>query len=124
MNLDGTLVELGRQGLAQADSELVVQIAKVLWYSTEIPNLAEMPAAHRNDVGYVIDRLARFNVVPKERKLRLLAAIEPFKGNASQSAPTLGKDPLAVAWGASADMSRFMPDLIPLQTRHYAAGQK
>lgn len=120
MNLTELIVELGHQGLVHAETALVVQIAKAMWYSTEIPNLEEMSEVYRNDVGYVIDRLARFNVVPKGRKLQLLAAIEPFRCKSENSMPRLCKDPLAVEWGATGDLSRFIPDLMPLQTRHYA----
>ena len=38
-----------------------------------------LPAKLRPDAGYLVDRLARFNVLPKEQKLRLLSAVRQYQ---------------------------------------------
>ena len=123
INLTDALSDLSRQGLAGADKHLVVEVAKAVWYSANVPNLGNMPAQLRADAGYIVDRLARFNVLPKWRKLQLLAALEPYKRLSPPSTGSSCRDPLAIAWGASADLTVFMPDLLPYQTRHFAATQ-
>ena len=114
---------MARSGFAHVEPELLREVAERLWYEREVPNLAEVPAKLRPDAGYLVDKLARFNVLPKERKLRLLAAVRKYQP--SSPAPRVDvagrKDPLAVAWGASMNLTSRLGELMPYQTRQYAA---
>ena len=65
-------------GLGYADPEDVVYIAKNVWYYDFMPDLSAVSGPYRNDVGYLFDRLARFNVLTKERKLALIYAVAPI----------------------------------------------
>ncbi len=123
MALERMLGDVARQGFARVDPKLLRVVAERLWYTGEVPNLAKVRAALRPDAGYLVDRLARFNVLPKERKLRLLSAIRPFQpASPAHNAAAAGrKDPLAVAWGASMDLTSRLGELMPYQTRQYAA---
>ncbi|KON79792.2 hypothetical protein PA01_15080 [Azoarcus sp. PA01] len=123
MALERMLGDVARQGFARVDPDLLREVAERLWYVGEVPNLAEVPAKLRPDAGYLVDRLARFNVLPKEQKLRLLSAVRQYQP--PPPAPSAGvagrKDPLAVAWGASMDLTSRLGELMPYQTRQYAA---
>lgn len=108
-------------GLGYADPEDVVYIAKNVWYYDFMPDLSAVSGPYRNDVGYLFDRLARFNVLTKERKLALIDAVAPYKPARPMPSEEC-RDPSAIEWGASYDLKAFMGDLMPFQTRHYAAG--
>lgn len=115
------LHEIGQHGLHGVDRELIIFIAKSVWYYDLMPDLDEIEGPFRNDVGYLIDCLARFDVLEKEHKLELIAAVERYK----PSAPALDSerhDPRAREWHSSADIMPFMGDILPFQTRHYASG--
>lgn len=123
MTLERMLGDVARQGFARVDAELLREVAERLWYADEVPDLAEVPAKLRPDAGYLVDRLARFNVLPKEQKLRLLSAVRQYQPLPSppQAEVADRKDPLAVAWGASMDLTSRLGELMPYQTRQYAA---
>lgn len=122
-SLNEALVALVQQGLLLADKERLIEVAKALWYSPEVPDPSNLPPQCQNDVCYVIDRLARFNVLSKSRKLQLLNAIEKFRKDLGTQPASATLDPLAASWGASGDLIPFMQDLLPFQTRHFAASQ-
>ena len=122
MTLERMLGDVVRQGFARVDPTQLREVAERLWYGAEVPNLAEVPAQLRPDAGYLVDRLARFNVLPKEQKLRLLSAVRQYQPPSDPKAEMADrKDPLAVAWGASMDLTSRLGELMPYQTRQYAA---
>jgi hypothetical protein len=115
------LNELGEHGLNGVDREHIIFIAKSVWYYDLIPDLGQISGPFRNDVGYLIDCLARFNVLPKQRKLELISAMERYKP-LLPAVESRCHDPRARAWGASCDIMPFMADILPFQTRHCASG--
>ncbi|WP_407277589.1 hypothetical protein U5817_13055 [Aromatoleum evansii] len=123
MALERMLGDVARQGVAHVAPELLREVAERLWYAGEVPNLAKVPANLRPDAGYLVDRLARFNVLPKERKLQVLSAVRQYQpASPTPAADVTGrKDPLAVAWGASMDLTSRLGELMPYQTRQYAS---
>lgn len=118
--LERNLREVCRQGLANANSRLLQDVAEQLWYSDEVPKLTLVQPSFRRDAGYLVDKLSRFNVLGKARKLALIGAVRPFMQQQSQPVNKACRDPLALEWGASTDLTRRMKELMPLQTRHYA----
>lgn len=120
--LEAMLGAIAHQGLAHADQTLLCQVAERLWYSHDVPNLAVLSSALRPDAGYLVDRLARYSVLSKSRKLRLITVVQPYKGTCDGQDRwiTTCKDPLAREWGASSDLTCRMAELLPLQTRQYA----
>lgn len=119
-SLERLLAEVVVQGFANADHTLLRETAERLWYTCEVPDLALLPASHRAEAGYLVDRLARFNLLTKSRKLQILAALRPYRPGAAKSETHL-KDPLAAAWGSSMDLTSRLGELMPYQTRQYAA---
>jgi len=118
--LEQKLGEVARQGLAHADQQLLREVAEQLWYSAAVPNLAHVPPLLRPDVGYLVDKLARFNVLGSARKFALLDAVRPYLHAREKPANSVCRDPLAVEWGASSDFSCRLRELMPYQTRQYA----
>lgn len=117
------LGSIARQGFARADAALLRKLAERLWYGRSVPDLSKVQEEYRRDAGYLVDRLTRFNVVKVTRKQKVLAALTPFKpanANPSQSY----RDALASAWGASAELTPRLAELLPYQTREYAEGRK
>ena len=79
---------LGRvvsQGVARADSGLLREVAEKLWYGRCVPNLSKFPEPERREAGYLVDRLARVNVMAVARKQKVLAALTPYKPAAPDS---------------------------------------
>lgn len=120
-SFENELGEVARQGLARVDTVLLRKVAEQLWYSHKVPDLGRLAPNLRHDAGYLVDSLARFNVLNKEQKLRVLGALLPFKPTKTMASSC--KDPLAVAWGASSDLASRLAELMPYQTRQYAADQ-
>jgi len=118
---DEALAVLCSDGLARMDPALLLRVALTVWYTSLIPDLGKVPAADRADIGYLLDRLSRFNIMSKQRKLDLLGSLAPYKPISPPATMSACKDVLAIEWGASADMMPFVEELLPYQTRHYAA---
>lgn len=123
MTFEDMLSAVAQQGLPAADPRILRAIAEQLWYEDAIPDLSKVEVPLRNDAGYLIDILVRFKVLPKAQKLAVIAALEPFKPAQPTIHPAC-KDPRALAWGAHADLTRRLPELLPYQTRQYAATRK
>jgi hypothetical protein len=120
-DLEAALGEVASQGLARAHFGLLRNVAEHLWYQHDVPDLNKVAPQWRRDAGYLVDRLVRFNVLSKDRKLRVLTALSPFRPHCSPVSTC--KDPLAVKWGASSDLTGRLGELMPYQTRQYAANQ-
>ena len=115
------LHDIAQHGLHGVDREHIIFIAKSVWYYDLMPDLGEIDGPFRNDVGYLIDCLARFSVLEKERKLALIAAVGLYKPELP-AVDSYCNDPGAREWHSSADIMPFMGDILPFQTRHYASG--
>lgn len=117
------LASIARQGFAHADAALLRKVAERLWYGRSVPDLSQVQEKYRRDAGYLVDRLTRFNVVKVTRKQKVLAALTPFKP--ANTIPLQSyRDALASAWGASAELTPRLAELLPYQTREYAEGRK
>lgn len=117
------LGDVARQGFAHADAVLLRLVAERLWYGRSVPDLGKVPEPYRRDVGYLVDRLARFNVVKAGRKQKVLAALTPYKPS-SIAEWQRHRDTLASVWGASAELTPRLAELLPYQTREYAEERK
>ncbi len=107
------LAVLCSDGLAWMDTDLLIRVAVTVWYSSHIPNLGKVPEPCRADIGYLLDRLSRFNIMSKERKLELLASLEPYRPASPPATESQCKDVRAIEWGACADLMPFVEELLP-----------
>lgn len=111
------------QGVARADAGLLREVAEKLWYGRSVPNLSKFSESERREAGYLVDRLARVNVMALARKQKVLAALTPYKPSTAD--PQLrNRDALAVTWGVREDLTSRMAELLPYQTRTYEAERK
>ncbi len=111
------------QGVARADAGLLREVAEKLWYGRSVPNLSKFSESERREAGYLVDRLARMNVMALARKQKVLAALAPYKP--SMPDPQVrNRDALAVTWGVREDLTSRMAELLPYQTRTYEAERK
>lgn len=117
-NYEQLLCALVSEGLSRAENGVLLQVAEGLWFESWVPDLSQLPEDLRPDAGYVLDRLARFNVVEKEQKQRVISAIGSYKPNFSELL-VRHKDKLANEWGASEELTLRLPELMPYQTRQY-----
>ncbi len=120
-DLEGAIGEVARQGLMRAPFDLLRSVAEHLWYERDVPDLSKVAPELRPDAGYLVDRLARFNVLAKDQKLKVLDALAPYQPSNPPTSDS--KDPLAIKWGASADITMRLSELMPYQTRQYAASR-
>ncbi|MGE5472569.1 MAG: hypothetical protein ACM3X0_17390 [Bacteroidota bacterium] len=113
------LALLAYRGLANADVPALREIADCLWHSRYVPDLGLVPSELRQDAGYVVDRLTRFNVLDQAREIEILAALAPWQDKVDRDAVPGCRDPLAQEWGAHADLSRWQ-----LMALHYPEARK
>ncbi|QDQ28544.1 hypothetical protein FNU76_20530 [Chitinimonas arctica] len=113
------LVNVARVGLARTKRQDVKSLALGVWHKGYTPDLKALEGDYLKDVGYLLDRLARFNVLPPQRKLKLFRAVAKLKPGKQADQGRKFRDRLASEWGASTDYSAFKDDLLPLQTRHF-----
>ena len=111
------------QGLLRAESGLLRQVAERLWYGRSVPDLSKVPEPYRRDAGYLVDRLARFNVVKAARKEKVLVALLPYKPQGVEQEQNF-RDVLALVWGASSELTPRLAELLPYQTREYAEARR
>lgn len=121
LNPQQTLERVATVGLVRAREEDVLSVARALWHEGFVPDFANLTEAQQREAGYLVGRLARFNVVERERKAVLLKSVERIKSNLAPVARSAGRvnDPLADELGATGDLGRFMVKLLPMQTRHF-----
>lgn len=121
VQVNAVLKRVAQKGLSQASSRDVGRLAEAVWYGNTVPDLRELSSAALRDAAYLVDRLARYNVVSVERQKQLLEVLKtvPSSNESATSSPQT-RDRLAQKWGASADLHQFSDVLLPLQTRHAA----
>ena len=99
------------------------EVALYIWYQNSIPNASHFNSFEKQKAGYLIERLMRYNCVPKCRKLELLQLVNTLKNQLkpeiTNSKDNFNAEPLAIGWGLSEDVSLMMSDLLQYQTRHY-----
>lgn len=96
------LQRIAQAGISNADPSDVVAVARALWETDELPDVSEIDGAYRLDALFLLNRLAQFNCVPCDRKLVILSMLQDDCRDGSE-------------------LNRFLPLLLPLQTRHYIA---
>ncbi len=105
------------RGLARLEEGDVTALAAALWHEGFEPDVAALEKSYRADVGYLLDLLTRLGPLSREQKEQLRRPLESLRPTAPKE--TRSRDPLAKAWGASCDLTRFLPQVLKLQRRAY-----
>lgn len=99
-------------------------VALAMWYEDFVPDSSNFSGNDSQVAGYVVDKLMRFNCVPKETKLKLGEFVRQQKNfvqaPVNEMRELRGRDKLALSWGLGSDLKHYVKDLLPFQTRHYA----
>ena len=107
--LNDMLSLVAQRGLARVEFEVVRAVALALWYGVETPELAGLQGPHVAEAVQLVERLSYYNVVPQPRKKVLLGKVR----KALEFLQSVTRTDFERAYKA------FLPELQPLQTRHY-----
>jgi len=109
--LNAVLTQVAQRGLKCVEFEAVRDAALAVWYGTETPELDSLQGPHSDEAVQLVERLSYYNLVPQPRKKALL-------GRARQ-ALAVRKEVARADFEAA--YKTFLPQLQPLQTRHYVS---
>lgn len=131
------LYRLASAPLCEASSELLAELALVVWYAdSAVPGLQSVldcmvvgPELMLRRAIYLIDRLRRFPCITNEKASQLKRVVDNFSalkateysGNIPSHSCFRGSEVLACAWGINEDVNRQMKFILHYQTRSYAA---
>lgn len=129
--LSVALEKLTKKPLNQADSEALRNVALEVWYSkTDLSTeLSAFARRQRSDLefrraGYLLERLTRFTCLSENRLSETVEGLKHFRPFATPSGATRRRsDALAARWGLDEGLGEKVQELLPYQTRHYAADQ-
>ncbi|MCL8307621.1 hypothetical protein [Pseudomonas putida] len=138
-DFNDNLLELVSDPFRDQDSQKLIETAVVVWYGdiallqgfSEIARNPSIDDASKKKALYILDTLRRYPCVSAERKqvakeiILKNIVLKSRSGDslAEERVKTFMLDRLAFEWGLSEDVSALMKDVLPYQTRHYAATQ-
>jgi len=103
------LSEVAQKGMTQVKLDVMKAVALDVWYGSEVRDLSKLEGPYRKDVLFLVERLTYYNVVPQSRKKALLQTVRQAGGRFEDlNNPVL-----------EGRFNDFLPDLQPMQTRHY-----
>lgn len=108
--LTAVLTQVAEQGLKCVGFDAVKDAALAVWYGTETPELDALQGPHSVEALRLVERLSYYNVVPQPRKKVLLGRARQALADFKEA----GRADFELAY------KTFLPQLQPLQTRHYA----
>lgn len=108
--LEAALTAVAQKGLAASGVEVVKSAALGVWHGSHVPAESVFQGPFALEAALLVERLAFYAIVPQPRKKELLCLVRPS---------------LAAAGGLSrtafnAEFKRYLPDLQPLQGRHFS----
>lgn len=106
---NAALMRVAQQGLSHVDGRVVEAVAMGVWHGEEAPDLELATGPHLDDAMKLVERLSYYNVVPQERKKKLLGQVRRLRHSARGSNDSQ----------FDSEFRRFLPRLQPLQTRHF-----
>lgn len=114
--------------LDEADTQALIQIAILVWYTdTDIKEVIcilltkNLSTTEICRAGYLLTRLTRFACISDIRANECLAAVrESLPYEPGQSSKNRGRkiDDLAACWGLKRGLGFKVQDILPYQTRH------
>lgn len=125
MSLNQQLRKIVTSPLSDISVEELKPIALGIWHEGYTPNLHGLNDEELQKAGYLLDRLMRFNCVPDNRKLELMAIVAEVKLSLKNTLPSppssISVEPLAKKWNLTEDVSLLIQPLLKFQTRHYTS---
>jgi len=105
------LEKVAQQGLLHVDFEVVRQAALAVWHSQEGVDLEGVRGPYLGEAASLLERLSFYNVVAQDRKKTLLSQVRRVRSGSPVASNNNGFE---------AAYRKFLPQLQPLQTRHFA----
>ena len=103
------LSEVAQRGMPHVGLNVMKAAALDVWYGSEVRDLSKLKGPHQKDVLFLVERLAYYNVVSQPRKKALLQTVRQAGGRFEDlNNPVLENV-----------FNDFLPELQPMQTRHY-----
>jgi hypothetical protein len=106
------LGRVAQLGLSVAGLEAARAVALDVWHEQGGLDLRELAGPYLSDALSLVERLSLYNVVPQARKQELLGQVRRLRAATGAGLGVLGFE---------AAYRKLLPDLQPLQTRHYDA---
>ena len=104
------LDQVAKDGLLRVNFDVVKTVALYVWYGSEVCDLSRVQGPYQKDALFLVERLAYYNLVPQPRKKALLEQVRRAGGSFGD----LDNEEL------EGRFNDFLPDLQPLQSRHFA----
>jgi hypothetical protein len=106
------LGRVAQLGLATAGLEAARAVALAVWHEQGGLDLGGLAGPHLSDALSLVERLSLYNIVPQSRKQELLSQVRRLRAATGAGLGVLGFE---------AAYRKLLPELQPLQTRHYGA---
>lgn len=108
---NSALGRVAQMGLASAGLESARAVALAVWHEQGRLDLHGLGGPHLSDALSLVERLSLYNVVPQSRKQELLGQVRRLRAATGAGLGILGFE---------AAYRKLLPELQPLQTRHYS----
>jgi hypothetical protein len=99
-------------GLAVAGLDAARSVALAVWHEQGSLDLRELAGPYLSDALSLVERLSLYNVVPQSRKQELLGQVRRLRAATGAGLGVLGFE---------AAYRKLLPELQPLEPRHYDA---
>lgn len=122
MDTSTILLKVAKQGLSASSTDEIVKLACGFWHEgffPDIDSVKPLPVEQQKIVGYLTEFFSTFNIVEKERAIKLVDLAHDLK---IQIAPVVNEsnaDEIAAEWGLADNLNGFHKDILFYQTRHY-----
>lgn len=82
-------------------------------------SVKSLPVEQQRIIGYLSEFFSTFNVVEKERAIKLVEFANKLKERATPVCNNDNADEIAAEWGLDENLNKFHKDILFYQTRHY-----
>lgn len=125
MNASNVLFKVAEQGLNSSTREEFIALACAYWHEDFFPDMASvknLPHKQQLIIGYLTEFFSTFNVVEKERAIRLVEFSNALKNQLKPVSNDNNADEIAAEWGLAENINEHHQHILFYQTRHYEHG--
>jgi hypothetical protein len=122
MDSSAVLLKVAKQGLLASSADEIVQLACAYWHENFMPDIVyakHLPIEEQRIIGYLTEFFSTFNVVEKERTIKLVALANELKEQINPVFNDQNMDEIAAEWGMDENLNDFHKHFLFYQTRHY-----
>lgn len=108
--LDAALTTVAQKGLGASGFEVAKTAALGVWHGSHVPAESVFRGPFALEAALLVERLAFYAIVSQPRKKALLSLVRPLLPAADS----------AMRAAFNVEFKRYLPDLQPLQSRHFS----